>query len=148
MLVFSYEALENATTAYEKLKKKVSSLGTEEKQEGTEEMEEKFKDALSNDLNTSLAITILYDVLKSDLEDAQKRYLVHRFDEVLSLDLCKNIEETIDDSLKTLIEEKIEERNQAKKDKDYAKADAIREELLAHGVVIKDTREGTVYEVK
>ena len=44
--------------------------------------------------------------------------------------------------------EKIEERNLAKKEKNYEKADQIRQELLEKGIFIKDTREGTIYEVK
>ena len=46
------------------------------------------------------------------------------------------------------LEEKIDERNEAKKSKNYALADQIRDELLSKNVVIKDTREGTVYEIK
>ena len=45
-----------------------------------------------------------------------------------------------------IIKSKIEERKEAKKAKDFAKADAIREELLAKGIVLKDTREGTFWE--
>ncbi len=147
-LVFSYEALDNATQAYQKLLNKVRALGTEEKEIGTEEYQEKFKNALADDLNTSLALTILYDVLKSNLEDAQKRFLVASFDKVLSLNLLVEEEKTLDGELEAYIHQKIEERNQAKKEKDYAKADNIRNELLEKGITIKDTRDGTTYEVK
>lgn len=147
-LVFSYDALDNAAQAYQKLLKKVKTLGFEENATGTEGYQEKFKSALADDLNTSLAITILYDVLKSDLENAQKRFLVASFDQVLSLNLLVEEESKIDNDLENYIHQKIEERNQAKKEKDYTKADSIRNELLEKGIIIKDTREGTTYEVK
>lgn len=147
-LVFSYEALDNATLAYEKLKKKVSTLGTATKEEGTEEFDQKFKEAIADDLNTSLAITILYDVLKSDLEPAQKRYLVEKFDRVLSLSLLESDTKEIDEDLEKYIQEKLAERKEAKQEKNYEKADAIRKELEEKGILIKDTREGTIYEVK
>lgn len=147
-LVFSYDALDNATQAYQKLLNKVKTLGTEEDSSNTSEYQEKFKNALSDDLNTSLAITILYDVLKSDLTNSQKRFLVSSFDEVLSLDLLSEKTVTVSDDLETYIKAKIEERKQAKQEKNFARADEIRNELLEKGILIKDTREGTVYEVK
>ena len=146
VLEFSYDILDNTTNSYNKLKNKIKSLGEEKDSTDTDKYLEKFKKALSDDLNTSLALTILFDVLKSDLTNAQKRYLVEEFDKVLSLDLIKN--DDIDNDLKQYIEEKINERNEAKKNKDFALADQIRNELLEQGIVLLDTREGTKYEVK
>ena len=74
--------------------------------------------------------------------------MIEEFDQVLSLDLTKKKEKKVDASLVAWIEEKIDERNEAKKVKNYALADQIRDELLSKNVVIKDTREGTVYEIK
>ena len=74
-----------------------------------------------------------------------KLELIKNFDKVLSLNLVQ--EKNIDTDLINYIEEKINERNQAKKDKDYKRADSIREELLSKGIIIKDTREGTIYEL-
>ena len=108
----------------------------------------KFKEALSNDLNTANACTVLYDVLKANTNDTTKYALIEEFDQVLSLDLTKKKEKKVDVSLVAWIEEKIDERNEAKKVKNYALADQIRDELLSKNVVIKDTREGTVYEIK
>jgi len=148
VLVFSYEILDNMSQAYNKLKKKVLSLGTLEDSTNTDFYMDEFKNAISDDLNTSLALTILFNVLKSDLTNEQKRYLVRRFDEVLSLDLLNQDELETDSELIKYIESKIEERNQAKKDKDFALADSIRDELLEKGITLLDTREGTKYEVK
>lgn len=143
VLVFSYDALDNAKNAYDKLKQKIRSLGTEKKE--TNKYIDEFKARLADDLNTSGAITVLYDVLKSDLDNSEKLYLVSLFDQVLSLGLIEHQEITED--LKKYIEEKIQERNKAKKEKNYALADQIRQELLEKNIVIKDTREGTIFEI-
>ena len=148
ILVFSYDILDNMQKSYYKLKKRVSNLGSEEDSTNTEKYLIDFTDAISDDLNTSLALTILYDVLKSDLSNAQKRYLVRLFDSVLSLDLLSDDNKENDESLVKYIEEKIKLRNKAKIDKDYQLADSIRDELLQKGVILFDTREGTKYEVK
>ena len=89
----------------------------------------------------------LYDVLKSDLNDASKLYLVNEFDKALSLDLTKEDKKEIDKELENYILSKIEERKEAKANKDFAKADAIRNELLSKGIELKDTREGTTYNI-
>ncbi len=156
-LVFSYEALDNMVAAYNKLAKKVAELKSEGKIDTTvfRAMKEKFEDALCNDLNTSMAITVLYDVLKADTNDATKLALINDFETVLSLDLyeegkklASQSENTgVDAELEAFVLEKIEERAAAKKEKDFAKADAIRDELLAKGVAIKDTREGVKWEL-
>ena len=149
VLVFCYDALDNANVAYQKLKNKANTL----KQEGEISLDlctnylEKFKTAIGDDLNTSLAITTLYDVLKSDLNDCSKRYLIEQMDQVLSLNLLENTKKNISKDLEQYIKEKIEERNIAKQNKDFALADSIRNELKEKGIIIKDTREGTTYEV-
>lgn len=148
-LLFSYESLDNTVVAYNKLKNKIKSLKNNLEgniEEAKEKYETLFKQALENDLNTSDALTILYDVLKSDLNNKTKLFLVEEFDKVLSLDLLK--EDKIDKELEKYILEKIEERNVAKKNKDYSKADNIREELESRGILISDTREGTSYQLK
>jgi len=113
--------------------------------------QEQFKDALKNDINTSLALTCLYDVIKDEqLNNNTKIYLIESFDKVLGLNLTTTLEvkeEKIDLDLQNYIEEKITERNQAKKDKNFALADQIRNELLQKGIVLKDTREGTLYTI-
>lgn len=147
-LLFTYEVLDNAKTAYEKLIKRIAALGTEGElqQEEIKKYQDEFAAAMGNDLNTSQALTVLYDVLKADLNDATKRYLMEDFDKVFSLNLTAPAEEEkIDDELTVYVEAKLAERKEAKKKKDFAAADAIRDELKAKGVEIKDTREGTVW---
>ncbi len=147
-LLFDFHNLDNMKDSYNKLLNKIKNI----KDEGNIEedkikvYQDKFKEALENDLNTAQALTVLYDVLKSDLSGKSKLYLINDFDKVLSLDLLK--EETIDNDLKIYIENKIKERNTAKQNKDYEKADQIREELQKHNIIIKDTREGTTFEIQ
>ena len=70
------------------------------------------------------------------------------FDSVLSLNLLKDDIQNIDDELTKYINEKIKERNKAKQDKNYELSDSIRNELLQKGIILKDTREGTIFEIK
>lgn len=152
-LEFSYEVLDNMTTAYNKLIKKIGELKADGSvdEEAFAGFRNKFEDAICSDLNTSSAITVIYDVLRSDINDMTKLELIKSFDEVLSLDLLRlhgdDKESSVDSELKEYILAKIEERKAAKKEKDFAKADAIRDELAAKGIQIKDTREGTVWEI-
>ena len=154
-LVFSYENLDNVESAYEKLVKKIATIQDEGEldEKAYAEYNEKFEDAICNDLNTSMAITVVYDVVKADINGKTKLALLNAFDKVLSLNLttagAKLLEAgtSVDSDLENFIQEKIAERAEAKKAKDFARADAIRDELLARGVAIKDTREGVVWEL-
>ena len=146
-LMFSYDVLDGFQNAYDKLKKKVLSLGDSGEVLDVSLYINKFKDNINNDLNTSMMLTTLYDVLKDEsLNDASKNYLIGLFDEVLGLGL-------FDVSLKEasvseeFILDKISLRNKAKADKDYTLADSIRDELLSLGIKLIDTKDGTKYEV-
>ena len=149
-LTFTYESLDGARKALKRLKSKTLALKDEGNldNESFTKYDELYKEALSNDLNTSSMITILYDVLKDEsLNDKTKLELVKSFDKVLSLDLLKEEESVIDTDLEKMIQEKIVERKEAKKNKDFATADKIRDELLEQGIKLIDTREGTTYEL-
>ncbi len=147
-LLFDFNNLDNAKEAYNKLVSKIKNI----KEDGELEknkinaFQNQFKAALANDLNTSLALTTVYDVLKSNISGKSKLFLMADFDKVLGLDLLKI--DTITPKLKVFIEQKIAERNQAKQNKDYAKADEIRAELLDKNIIIKDTKEGTEFEIR
>ena len=146
-LLFTFDNLKQAENTYNKLKSKINSLADngEINESEIKNYQDKFKSYLEDDLNTANAITVIYDVLKSNLNDASKKYLINDFDKVLSLDLIK--ENKIDEKLEEYIKDAIERRNEAKKNKDYSLADKIREELLSKNIVLKDTREGTIYEI-
>lgn len=145
--------MDQVKAQYDKLKRQISRLKAEPDKGAVDDAafasyKEKFTDALGNDLNTSGAITVLYDVLKADITPATKLNLIDSFDEVLALDLTKEAvtETAVDDELSKYVEQKLAERKEAKKNKDFATADAIRDELQSKGIVIKDTREGTTWE--
>ena len=156
-LTFSFESLDNAAQAYQKLTARIASLakdGTPDR-EAAKPFQKRFSEALGSDLNTSLALTVLYDMLKSDLDDATKRYLVGDFDTVLSLDLLDAADRAAKPAGKELspgerqeIEELIEKRAQARINKDWPAADAIRDELAARHVVMKDTPNGVEWHVE
>jgi len=153
-LEFSYDVMDQMTGAYTKLTRKIASLKDDGAVDDAAFLKYKgaFTDALCADINTSMAITVLYDVLKADTNDATKKALIEDFDKVLGLNLLKaaaagDTASDADPELVAFIEAKIEERKEAKKAKDFAKADAIRDELAAKGIIIKDTREGVVWEI-
>ena len=151
-LEFSFDALDNARAAYEKLVKRVGGL---KKEGGSVEPEKfaaykaRFEEALCDDLNTSMALTVIYDMLKDEMPDATKYALAEDFDRVLSLNLTTayasmeaEANGDVDAETERYILEKIEERKAAKKEKNFARADEIRAELLEKGIVLEDTREG------
>lgn len=156
-LTFSFDSLTNAAQAYQKLIGRVAALSKEGEpdKDAAEPFRKRFAEALGNDLNTSFGLTVLYDVLKSDLSDATKRYLVGDFDRVLSLDLLKAAEKAgksgqeaeIPEELRAEIEELLAKRAEARKNKDWAAADAIRDELNARHVVMKDTPSGVEWHI-
>ena len=153
-LEFSYDVMDNVKSAYDKLLKTAARIKADSKDGEVDktlfnEYKERFLDALGNDFNTSMAITVLYEALKADTNNATKYAILKDFDTVLCLDLDKEAEtQSIDSELEAYILKKIEERKEAKKNKDFATADAIRDELAAKGITLKDTREGTTYSIE
>ena len=164
-LVFSWENLDNAQGAYNKLIAKIAALtpgGGAVDQAVFDQQKEKFRKALGNDLNTSLAVTALYDALKVKANDETKLALLADFDRVLGLSLLEKAAEkrsadakassaqaaggfTITGEGDPAIDALVLRRAQAKKAKDFAEADRIREELKAQGVEITDVKDGAVW---
>lgn len=150
-LVFSWENLDNAKLAYEKLAAKISGIldgSGNIDEEKSAELKKKFTDAMDNDLNTALAITAVYDVLKADISSASKLALIKDFDSVLSLGLIEaagkisakaDTEEALPEEVSVLAEQ----RKAARKEKNFALADEIRDKIAALGYIITETREGT-----
>ena len=145
-LTFSYESLDNTAKAYDKLIKRISALDNDGQVnvEAADKLIASFMEAMDNDLNTSLGLTSVYDVLKADVNDATKRYVLGELDKVLSLNLLeeKKSENTSDDALTAEIEDLIAKRTEARAAKDWATADAIRDKLTAMNVVVVDTKDG------
>lgn len=165
-LVFSWENLDNAQGAYNKLVARVASLkpgNGEIDQAVLDAQKEKFRKAMGNDLNTSLGVTALYDALKAPANDETKLALLADFDRVLGLGLLEKAEEKrkADATAKTSasasggfvisgegdpdIDALVLRRAEAKKAKDFAEADRIRDALKAQGIEIVDTKDGAVW---
>ena len=153
-LMFSWENLDNAQTAYEKLVARIAALKEEPEnpadQETAAQLRDGFKEALDNDINTSLGVTALYDVLKAKIADGTKRQLLAEFDTVLSLGLMEAAarqqqEPTAPQEGDAEIDALVAARTAAKKAKNFAEADRIRDELKAMGIVLVDTKEGTTW---
>ncbi len=150
-LVFSWENLDNAVVTYEKLIAKIATLvpGGDVDTDTFNALKERFVGALNGDLNTSLAITALYDVLKAKTNDATKLAALESFDQVLSLNLLQAAEalrkkeaEEAANSADPEIDALVAARTEAKKAKNYQEADRIRDELKAKGIEIIDTPQG------
>ena len=152
-LVFTWENLDNAVVAYNKLIEKIAPLtkdsaGDIDKAE-YDRLMQSFKDALDNDINTAMAITVVYDVLKSKANAATKLALIGEFDKVLGLDLIANAKELADnadsvsDDIPDEVLELAEQRKAARKDKNFALADELRDKIAALGYEVKETRQGT-----
>ena len=167
-LVFSYENLDNATIAYNKLVARLAQLDPNDgelDEAAFAEGKKRFTDALDNDLNTSLAVTALYDVLKLKTNGKTKLALIADFDKVMSIGLieaaakvrdAKKEEEAkqnaapeydMNDPLVVEILDLIEKRKQAKKEKNFAEADRIRQYLADKGVTLVDDRSGTTFKI-
>lgn len=155
-LVFSYENLDNAVIAYNKIIAKIASLlkepASEIDKKVFEEYRNSFKEALDNDLNTSLAITSLYDVLKADINATTKLALIDEFDKVLSLSLietAKKLEASSEEeAIPEEVQKLVEERKEARKNKNFALADELRDKIAELGYIVEETRQGTIIKKK
>lgn len=152
-LVFSWDNLDNAKAAYGKLIEKIAPLTQEsggdiDKAE-YERLDNAFREALDSDVNTAMAITVLYDVLKSKANAATKLALINDFDKVLGLDLEANAKLFLEESanasadIPAEVMELVEQRKEARKAKDFALADELRDKIASLGYEVKETRQGT-----
>jgi cysteinyl-tRNA synthetase len=168
--------MDNAAVAYNKLINRIAALDPakgEVDEAAFESLREGFVKALDNDLNTSLAVTAIYDVLKAKVSDATKLAVLADFDTVLSVGLLDRAatlrdklaaEKAAHEAAKKAAEEAeraaaaadpfvaeilaaIDARKAAKKEKNFAEADRIRDELAARGVTLIDTPQGTTYKI-
>ncbi len=163
-LVFSWENLDNAVAAFNKLLSKIAALKTDDgaiDEAVRAEYCDKFKKQMDNDINTSMGVTVLYDVLKAKCNDVTKRAILSDLDTVLSLDLLKKADALREKNAKAAaqssgeftviaedgeadeaVEGLIRARAEAKKAKNFAEADRLRDELKAQGIEVIDIPNG------
>ena len=153
-LVFSWENLDNAAAAYQKLVARIAAIPVEGavEQEKVDEAREKFIEVVGNDLNTSMGVTALYDILKAKVPGATKLAVIGQLDQVLGLRLLDRADKVRTAQKETpavetdpAIDALVAQRTEAKKAKNWAEADRIRDELKAMGVELIDTKEGTTW---
>ena len=160
-LVFTWENLDNAVAAYQKLIARIAGLkpGGDVDQAVFEQYQAKFNQVMGNDLNTSMGVTALFDVLKAKTDDATKLALIGDFDRVLGLELLEKAAAKREENAKAqtakteggytvtgegdpAIDALVMQRYEAKKAKNFAEADRIRDALKAQGIEIVDTKDG------
>ena len=140
-LNFTWESLDSAKTALFRLKD-----GYQKHAEGSEdvddsvinEYETKFHEAINDDLNMPQAMSVVWDVIKNPIKSKKFAELLRKFDQVLGV----KIDEKEEIELPKEIEDIIEERKQARTDKDWNKSDELRDKLFDLGYVVKDTKNG------
>lgn len=146
-LEFSYDSLDFAKASRKGLKAKISALKQEAaaaKQAESQELQEakdNFVAAMEDDLNTAKALALLWDFVKGKAGAFEKIQFVNFADNFLGLNLLAEEKREIPAEAKKLLEERAE----ARKQKDFKKSDELRAKLLAMGIVVKDTPRGQEY---
>ena len=129
--------------------------GTEKiSQEQINEYKEKFRDAINDDMNMPLAMSIVWEVARNEVKSKDFAELLKDFDKVLGLDI-KNAKMYLDefnnkkvDEIPEELQKLLDERNLARQNKDWAKSDELRDKISESGYIVKDTKEGSVLEKK
>lgn len=144
---FTFEAMDSAKTALNRLREgylKHAEGNDDVSDEIIKEYEEKFLEAINDDLNMPVAMSVVWDVVKNTNKSKKLQNLLLKFDEVLGLDL-KNYKKE-ENVLPEEIENLVEERNMARTNKNWAESDRIRDILIEKGYTVKDSKEGTIVE--
>lgn len=144
---FTWEAMDAAKTALNRLRegylKHAEGTATIDEKE-LEELENRFHEAINDDLNMPVAMSVVWDIIKNPNKSKDFQKLLLKFDEVLGLDLknYQKVENDIPEEDKKLVEE----RNEARKNKNWSESDRIRDILMSKGYTVKDGKEGTIIE--
>lgn len=143
-ITFSYEAVESAQNGFLKLLKHFSSMPDGGHVSG--QYSRKFKEIMNNDLDTPLAISLIWQLLKDKgVSEADKKNTILKFDKVLGLDI-ENFSKQIvknDAVIPSEIKDLAEKRELARKNKNWKAADDFRNQISAKGYSVKDTDEGS-----
>lgn len=144
---FTFEAMDAAKTALNRLREgylKHKEGNEEISKEEIEEYKKRFLEAINDDLNMPIAMSVVWDIVKNPKKSKDLAKLLLKFDEVLGLDLS-NYEKKQND-IPEEIQKLVEERNEARKNKNWVESDRIRDILINKGYNVKDSKEGTIIE--
>ena len=147
-LNFTWEALESSQNALNRLREgyQKHSEGNKVIDEGIiENYKNRFLEAINDDLNMPVAMSVVWDVVKNPEKSKQFAKLLLEFDKVLGVDIEKS-EDKKEIELPQEIKDLLEQRKQARENKDWALSDKIRDELKEKGYMVKDTKEGMTVE--
>ena len=144
---FTWEAMDAAKIALNRLRegylKHAEGTATIDEKE-LEELENRFHEAINDDLNMPVAMSVVWDIIKNPNKSKDFQKLLLKFDEVLGLNL-KNYQK-VESEIPEEDQKLVEERNEARKNKNWAESDRIRDILMAKGYTVKDGKEGTIIE--
>ncbi len=154
-LNFTWEGIESASKSLEKLRNsyQINLKGNDELTstdlEKLKEVEENFHKAINDDLNMPLAMSFVWEVAKYEKKNEQIAKLLERFDKVLGIKIDKiSLKEGQNEEIEQEIIELLEQRKNARENKDWAKSDEIRDIINQKGYIVKDTKEGQILEKK
>lgn len=144
---FTWEAMDSAKTALGRLREGYlkHAEGTEEiAQDTITDFENRFLDAINDDLNMPVAMSVVWEVVKFPKKSKQLQDLLLKFDAVLGFDLANYRKETQEFPKEIL--ELVTQRDEARQNKNWAESDRIRDLLINQGYLVKDTKQGTIIE--
>ena len=144
---FTFEAMEAAKVALGRLRDgylRHSEGDADVSDEEIKEYETRFLEAINDDLNMPVAMSVVWDVIKNPNKSKKLQNLLLKFDEVLGLNLkdYKKEENVLPEEIQNLVNE----RNEARANKNWAESDRIRDLLIEKGYTVKDSKEGTIVE--
>ena len=144
---FTFESLEAAKIALGRLREGYIKLkeGNEDiSEDEIKQYEERFNEAINDDLNMPVALSVVWDVIKSPIKSKKLADLILDFDKVLGFDLEKYVPEKV--SLPEEIQNLVNQRNEARANKNWEESDRLRDKLVSMGYIVKDSKEGTIVE--
>ena len=147
---FTFEAMDAAKIALNRLREgylKHSQGNEDVTNEQIEDYEKRFSEAINDDLNMPVAMSIVWEIIRNPKKSKKLQNLLLKFDEVLGLDL-KNYSKNKTSDFPEEINELLLQRNEARKNKNWEESDRIRDILIKKGYLVKDNKEGTILEKK
>lgn len=144
-LNFTWDGIKSCQVSLDRLRELVNShkgLNNDIKEELLKDFENRFMEAINDDLNMPVAISIVWELAKYSVKSNKIYELIMKFDSILSLDLNKVKKDNKNVEVPNEILELLEQRKKARESKDYALSDTLRDKIKEKGYIVKDTKEG------